>query len=120
MITALETWGFLDPTKRGEVYDIYGVLSWPVHILPPFTDVIIQITHFDEAFSELRLVPKMVELYLDYFVTVIDIALVLTFNILKREQSDEFVQAFVEKLRRDESNQIEKCPIFQDLCDSFT
>ena len=38
MIIALETWGFLDPVKSGEVYDIYGVLSWPVHIVPPYTD----------------------------------------------------------------------------------
>ncbi len=119
MITALETWSFFEPAKSGEVYDVYGVLSWPVHVVPPFTDVIIQITHFDEAFSELRLVPKMAEQYLDLLGTVVDLALVLSFNLLRREHSDEFVQTFVEKLHRDESIHIEKCPVFQELCDSF-
>ncbi len=120
MITALETLGFFEPAKSGEVYDVYGILSWPVHIVSPFTDVIIQITHFDEAFNELRLVPKMVEQYLNLLGTVVDLALVLSFNLLRREHRDEFVHAFVEKIHRDESIHIEKCPIFQELCDSFT
>lgn len=119
MIEALESWSLLDPLKGEEVIDLYGWLSKPVHMVPQFTDVVIQITSLNNAFGDLKFVKDITKEYMYLLSNVLDVGLVLTFNILQHEHDGDYISDVARELESDDSITEERLPSFKLLLDKY-
>jgi hypothetical protein len=117
MTEALEQWKFFDPIEAGEIYDLYGWLSVPVHGTPPYTDVVAQIAYVENPFGELKFVKELLDNYIFLLNNVLDISLVLTFNILKHEHDSDYIRDVARKLS-EEDIESEKLPYYKQLLDA--
>ncbi len=94
MVTQLDNWGFTNPIPINELRSIYGHLSKSVHSVPSETDLGRGMLHGRNLFEKPALMENELRRYLALLSKVVDIGMVLSFNILGQHlQQDNLKRA---------------------------
>jgi hypothetical protein len=84
MIGQLEEWKIIDamPNPSKTVYKFYNELSADIHVVPARTDIGRRLLSQKDLF-ETEIIPSELTSYMKFLSQVIDIAIIIEFNIMK-------------------------------------
>ena len=107
MVRQLSMWGILDGIDKPleTVIGTYGKLSPDVHVLPDQTDVGRVLLYGNgKLFEKRKVIPKVLDDFLDISHKIIDVGIVVTLNLMKRSilQYDEVKQQLVKRIKSPE------------------